>query len=106
MTGPTEEVPRRRAGDDTAKGRLVAWWRRWGQLITGVWLMLVSTILTVLALGFYQQKSDTANAARISCQRSKALGPKLADYYARDPAFPQDVLKLYRRTIPHVCPTK
>lgn len=47
---------------------------------------------------------ETAAAAKLSCQRARVLGPPLADYYARDPAFPAAVLGEYRRTIPKSCP--
>lgn len=111
MTGPARRIPARRASDKGRWGQIRAWWDEWGQLIMGAWLGTISVVVVVIALLVWQQQAAsnrrdaaTAKAAKVSCQRSRTLGPQLADYYARDPAFPQDVLALYRRTIPRACP--
>lgn len=104
MTGPARRIPTRRASDKGILGRVRAWWDEWGQLLMGAWLLVVSAVVLWVAVSFYQSQRDTAQAAKVACQRSKKLGPQIADYYARDPAFPQDVLVLYRRTIPKTCP--
>lgn len=111
MTGPVADTPQRRKEDAGLLGRARAWWSRWGQIITGVWLFAISLIVVVIALQVRGQQaaSDrrdaaTAAAAKISCQRSRELGPPLADFLEREHAFPATVIARYRSTIPRSCP--
>lgn len=125
MTGQTPDHPARRVGDRGVCARALAWFKRWKDLIVAVVLLPTAAATVFLGVKTYalqsQRASDaqivrelaqaqaasaeaTAKAAKVQCQRSRVLGPKLADYYARDPLFPRDVLEQYRRTIPKTCP--
>lgn len=115
MTGPTDKTPARRTGDQGTKGKFVSWWREWGQLVTGVWLLIVSLTVAVVAIQFYNSQAATAKAAKSSCQRSRQFSPRLIDFYEwaqytiPDGAGPRHVLShreadLYRASIPTTCP--
>lgn len=105
MTGPAEH-PNRRESDQRLVGRTLAWWRRWWQLITGIWLIAVSTGLFVLGLAFYQSQSQTEQAARVSCERTVMFGPELAEFYAREHVFSPEKQRQVLATIPKSCPTQ
>lgn len=96
--------PRRRAEDHGLRARVRAFWDRWGQLITGIWLIMVSTGLILIAIQFYSGKSATDTAARVACDRGRKFGPPLADYYARENVFTQEQLAEFRALIPTKCP--
>lgn len=104
MTGPTRRVPQRRAADRGPAARAWAWWRLNAQIVLGPIVLLIGVGLMMLALNYRSTQQATARAAKEQCERTVVLGPKLADYYARDAAFPRDVLAFYRRTIPKSCP--
>jgi hypothetical protein len=94
----------RRSVDQGPLRGLRAWWERWGDLITAVWLFAVTVVLLWVAIGFKHSQSATATAAKVNCQRSRVYGPGLADFLEREHAFPPPVLDKYRLTIPKVCP--
>lgn len=104
MTGPTRVVPQRRLSDRGRAARAWAWWRLNAQIVLGPIVLLIGVGLMVLALDYRASQAATNRAAKAQCERTVRLGPALADYYARDPAFPREVLADYRRTIPRVCP--
>ena len=114
MTGPTDRTPHRRVTDHGAKGRFVGWWREWGQLVTGIWLIIVSVAVFVVGIQFYKSQADTAKAAKQACIRSRQFSPRLIDFFE----FGQYVLPdgqrkhvlshreaaAYRASIPKTCP--
>lgn len=105
MTGPAEPCgPRRRSEDKGRLGKFRAWWREWGQLITGAWLILISCVLLWVAVSFVRSKSATDTAARDSCNRSRIFGPPIANAYEKFGVLNTEQLKAYRATIPDVCP--
>lgn len=104
MTGPGLAPPQRRDEDGGWFARGRAWWTRNWSITAGIWLALLSAWIIKVSLEVRSSEQASNHAAKVACQRSATLGPQLADYYARDPAFPNDVLKLYRKTIPKVCP--
>lgn len=104
MTGPTDKTPHRRTSDQGRKGRARSWWRDYGQLVTGTWLIVVSIVSFWVAIEFYQSQAATSRAAKLNCQRARAYGPALANFFERERAFPGRVLEQYRRTIPKTCP--
>jgi len=125
-----EEVKRRvartREGDKGKRAWLKAWWSGGGRdLVVGVTALTACIGVFVLAVLIYraaeqraddqrivrvlaQQQAllakDAAKAARASCLRSMTIGPSIADYYARDPHFPDALLEQYKATIPKSCP--
>jgi hypothetical protein len=104
MTGPAQRIPHRRASDQGRLGRFRSWWTEWGQLIMGAWLLVVSIVVLWVAVGFWQSQRDTARAARVSCERSKAFGPRVADDYEKRGVFTRRELDDYRSSIPRRCP--
>lgn len=105
MSGPQDDTRSRRVEDTgTRRGRLLARWRRWKDVVIAAVLLPTAALTIWASLEVRSQSAATAHAAKVSCQRALVLGPPLADYYARDPAFPVKVLAEYRRTIPKSCP--
>lgn len=104
MTGPARHVPTRRKADKGTAGRVRSWWDEWGQLVMGVWLLAVSAVVLWVAVNFWQSQRDTAQAARVSCQRAAEFGPGVADDYERRGVFTAKQLASYRASIPRVCP--
>lgn len=91
-----------------------AFYEEWGgviQLFIGFWLVGVSIVLAVVALGFWQAQSEkdrenqrTALTAAQNCMRAKLIGPyTLRDYEARG-VLPPRVAKVYASIIPKTCP--
>lgn len=110
MTHPPVKPQRRRVDHGPFSG-VRAWWERWGDLATGLWLVGVTVVLVWVAVGFYQsqrrQERDSAVAAyqsTLSCRRSRAFGPPLADAYGRFRILNTEQLENYRATIPEKCP--
>lgn len=114
MTGPTDKTPHRRVSDRGRRGQVVTWWREWGQLVTGVWLLIVSLAVLWVGVEFYKSQTATARAAKVSCQRSRQFGPRLIDFYEwaqftlpsgeRKHVLTKDEADLYRASIPKTCP--
>jgi hypothetical protein len=98
------DTPRRRTADQGRIGRLLAFWRAWGLLVTGVWLIAVSACLLVVAVAFYSTQSATEESARVSCERSRVFGPAIANAYERFEILTPEQLEAYRQTIPTACP--
>lgn len=106
MTGPDPALPlpRNRAHDQGRRGSIRQWWHDWGQLLTGVCLIAMAATLVILGFQISGLRTNTDQAARVSCERSRAFGPYLArDYKARG-VLPPNVLELYTTTIPVKCP--
>jgi hypothetical protein len=114
MTGPTDRTPTRRLSDHGAKGRFVAWWREWGQLVTGVWLLIVSFAVLLVGVEFYKSQAATSRAAKEACVRSRQFGPRLIDFYeSAQYRVPSGAVRhvlthreagQYRQSIPTSCP--
>jgi hypothetical protein len=104
------DLPRRRVNDQprTRRRRMLdgflGFWERWGQLITGLWLIGVSTVLVIVAASFYASQSDTARAAKLACVRSQKFGPPFVDGLERHHIVPPRVIAFYRSSIPKTCP--
>lgn len=117
MTGPQGDNRQTRAGDADAelsyRERVLVFWRRWGQLIIGAWLITISLFVLLIALEVRSVQLDkkrqemlTAKVARQACERSKALGPSLVLDYQRRKVLTGADLTLYRSLIPKTCPSK
>lgn len=109
MTHP--EVPQRRRVDHGPFRSVRAWWGRWGGLLTSAWLFVVTGVVVWLAALVYQsqrqQERDAATAAyqsTLSCRRTVAFGPALADAYARYRILTPAQLAKYRESLPSRCP--
>jgi hypothetical protein len=104
------DLPRRRANDQPRTRRrqlldgFLGFWERWGQLITGLWLIAVSTVITVVAIQFHGSQSDTARAAKLACVRSQKFGPPFVDGLEQHHIVPPKVIRFYRASIPTSCP--
>jgi hypothetical protein len=104
------DCPRRRAADHPPTrlrqiaDRVAQFWERWGQLITGVWLISISTVLVIVAVSFYASQSDTTQAAKLACLRSQKFGPPFVDGLERNHIVPPKVIRFYRASIPTKCP--
>lgn len=96
--------PRRRLADHGRVGAFLAWWREWGSLITGVWLIAISAVLLVVAFAFYGSQSANARSSQLACERSREFGPALANAYERYRILNPRQLQAYRQTIPSRCP--
>lgn len=97
-------TPRRRLEDQGRRGRVLAAWRRWGQLATGLWLVVVSVAVMVVSVAFLREQDRTRDAARASCERARSFGPALARAYQRYAILTPAELRAYRATIPETCP--
>lgn len=104
MTGPAKPSPRRRTSDNGWRGSVIAWWRAYGQLFMGAWLLIVSLIVLWVAIRFQQSQAATEHAAQVNCERSRIYGPGLADFFEREHAFPAPAIEQYRASIPKACP--
>lgn len=100
----TDPLPQRRDADHGPLGRLKAFWHQWGTLIQGVWLIIVSAAILIVAVAFYGSQHATDQAAREACVRSRQFGPPLADAYARYRILNPAQLRAYRATLPDSCP--
>jgi hypothetical protein len=98
-----EQHPKRRVGDYGWVGRVLAWYRRWGLLITGLWLIGVSIAVLVVAVAFVDSQQATERNARVACVRSKEIGPWVIRDYADRRVLPPAVLAKYRELIPKTC---
>lgn len=75
-------------------------------------LAVVATIVGVYAVNQSVEATDRAQTAadsagrvsRVNCERARAFGPSLADFYERENAMSDRLLDEYRRTIPARCP--
>ena len=102
-TATADPPPRRRLEDQGRLGATIAWWTRYGQLITGLWLIVVSGAVLALALNVRSDQQRTRWQARDACQRTRAFAPSLAKAYARYSILTAAELAQYRRTIPRSC---
>lgn len=103
-TGPSRELYQRRDEDGGRFARARAWWTRNWSIIAGVWLVCLSAWVVWVSLEIRASEQESNLAAKVQCERSMQLGPSLADYYASDPFFPREVLRVYRQTLPKTCP--
>jgi hypothetical protein len=101
MTG--EHHQRRRIGDHGIVGRMLAWYRRWGLLITGLWLIFVSVAVLIVAVAFVDSQKTTECNARVACIRSKEIGPYVIEDYQARGVLPPKVLVKYQALIPTSC---
>jgi hypothetical protein len=102
MTG----CPARRATDGRYR-RLRAlrdWWGRWGQLVTGVWLLALSAVMTIALIVYAVDQHQAGRTARASCERTKELAPYAVADFERRHVYPPDKLKKAKATIPKSCP--
>lgn len=102
----TDPEPTRRA-TDRLHPRLLAlhrWWENWGQLLSGIWLIIVSIVLASAVIIYAVDSHDSAIALKASCIRTKKFGPALAVAYAKYHILTAEQLVEYRKTIPTKCP--
>jgi hypothetical protein len=98
--------PLRRSGDGRHP-RLCAlreWWGRWGQFVTGLWLVGLSAVMTIALVVYAIDQHQAAQAARASCERTKQLGPYAVKDAERRRVYPPEQLKIAKATIPTSCP--
>lgn len=110
MTHPPA-TPQRRAVDRGRFQAARAWWERWGDPVMSGWLFVVTIVLVWVAVAYYhsqhRQERDAAVAAyqsTLSCRRTRAFGPPIADAYGRFRILNAKQLISYRATIPKRCP--
>lgn len=94
----------RRLSDQGRGGRIRAFWHQWGNLVTGVWLIIVSVAVLWIGVAFAHNQKTTADSARDSCRRALKFGPALADAYERYDILNPQQLAAYRATLPRSCP--
>jgi hypothetical protein len=82
---------------------ILHWWRTWGNLILGVWLISVTLVLVAVISVYSIDQRNTAENARASCERSQEFGPALARAYLRYRILTPEQVKAYRATIPTNC---
>lgn len=104
MVRSAERHPGERLDDQGRKARLRAFWQRWGQLITGVWLIVVSLSILAVALVVRNEQSARDASSRVQCERTMLFGPPLADYLEREGVLSIELARKYRETIPSRCP--
>lgn len=99
----------RRASDGHRFPRLKEWWDHWGALVTGGWMLFVSTGLLVLGVLVYIAKTNEdkilRNAsvqAHVACLRGKEFGPASVKLYR--PVVTPSQLHDLRKLIPTRCP--
>lgn len=111
MTDPASRHPLRRLSDQGRVNRAIAWWREYGALIAGVWLIVVSAAVLAIAWKVRQdenvrhrQEVATAVAARSSCLRSKKVGPAIVIDWERRGVLPHTTAQQYLASIGRPCP--
>lgn len=103
MTEHAVPQPRRRLADHGRAGRALAWFREWGLLVLGVWLVCVSAVLIWVAINFAQSQKQTESNARQACVRARDIGPEIVMDYERRHVLTPRVLAEYRALIPKSC---
>lgn len=98
--------PARRSTDGRYRRMRAAreWWARWGQLVTGIWLLVLSAVMTVALIVYAIDQHQAAQAARASCNRTKELGPYAVKDAEHRHVYPPKQLKIAKATIPKSCP--
>lgn len=132
MNGPGADIHSRREGDQGRIGRVRAFYLRWKDPVFAIVLppTAIATVVIGLQTRSYQESRardskvvrvlaqeqakitrenaqrarETAASARLSCLRTKAFAPAVADDYERRGVLPSSVLDRYRASIPKSCP--
>lgn len=111
MTTPTRAGDLDDTGARKRAGRVRGWWREYGQLLLGAWLIAVSLFVAQQARLYRHDQQrlrvEAVHARKQSqelCKRARIFGPPIAHAYAKYHILTPAQVQAYRSSIPVACP--